>query len=54
MRRIYFAVLLLRDLVGYCVAHRTVWPLLLISVLFFLVGLIAVAAVCAPFIYTMY
>ena len=28
MRRLYYGWILIRDIVGYCLANRVVWPLL--------------------------
>ena len=53
-RRLYYALFLWRDLIGYCVANRVVWPLFVIATLAFLVALIGVAEVSAPYIYTLF
>jgi hypothetical protein len=54
MRRIYYSLLLLRDLVEYCFANRVVWPFVFIVALAFLVILIGAAEVAAPYIYTLF
>jgi hypothetical protein len=54
MRRIYYGWVLSRDVVGYCLANRVLWPLLFIFVLAFLVALIGAAEVSAPYIYTLF
>jgi hypothetical protein len=54
MRRIYYGWVLSRDVVGYCLANRVLWPLLFIFALAFLVVLIGAAEVSAPYIYTLF
>jgi hypothetical protein len=54
MRRLYYGWILIRDIVGYCVANRIVWPLLFIIALAFLITLIGAAEVSAPYIYTLF
>ena len=54
MRRLYYGCLLLRDIAGYCLAHRIIWPLLFILTLAFLVVLMGAAEVAAPYIYTLF
>ncbi|MDR3674176.1 MAG: hypothetical protein P4N24_01710 [Acidobacteriota bacterium] len=54
MRRLYYGWKLLRDIGGYCLANRVVWPLFLVIALAFLVVLIGAAEVAAPYIYTLF
>jgi hypothetical protein len=54
MRRIYYSLLLMRDIVEYCFANRVIWPFLFIMVLAFLVVLVGAAEVAAPYIYTLF
>ncbi len=54
MRRIYYAGVLVRDLAGYALANRVVWPLFLTLTLAFLVLLMGAAEVAAPYIYTLF
>ena len=44
----------MRDLAGYCLANRVVWPLFFTFALAFLVVLIGAAEVAAPYIYTLF
>jgi hypothetical protein len=54
MRRLYYGWVLIRDTVGYCLAHRVIWPLFFILALAFLVVLVGAAEVAAPYIYTLF
>jgi hypothetical protein len=54
VRRLYYAWIVTRDVVGYCLANRIVWPLFFIVALAFLVILIGAAEVAAPYIYTLF
>jgi hypothetical protein len=54
MRRLYYGWILIRDIFGYCVVHRTVWPLFFIAALALLVALIGTAEIAAPYIYTLF
>jgi len=54
MRRLYYGWVLMRDLAGYCLANRVIWPLFFIFALAFLVVLIGAAEVAAPYIYTLF
>lgn len=54
MRRLYYGWVLIRDIVGYCLAHRVIWPLFFILALAFLVVLMGAAEVVAPYIYTLF
>jgi len=54
MRRLYYGWILARDLVGFCIANRIVWPLFFIGALAFLVILIGVAEISAPYVYTLF
>ena len=54
MRRLYHGWILVRDIFGYCLANRVVWPLLLVIALAFLVVLVGAAEVAAPYIYTLF
>jgi hypothetical protein len=54
MRRLYYGWVLIRDMVGYGLANRVVWPLFLVVALAFLVVLIGAAEVAAPYIYTLF
>lgn len=54
MRRLYYGWILIRDLVGYCLANQVIWPLVFIAALAFLVILIGAAEVAAPYIYTLF
>jgi hypothetical protein len=54
MRRLYYGWILVRDVVGYCLANRVIWPLLFIASLAFLVILVGAAEVAAPYIYTLF
>jgi hypothetical protein len=54
MRRLYYGWILLRDIVGYCVVNRVIWPLFFMVALAFLVVLIGAAEVAAPYIYTLF
>jgi len=54
MRRLYYGGILIRDVVGYCLVNRVVWPLFLIMALTFLVVLVGVAEVAAPYVYTLF
>jgi len=54
MRRLYYGWILIRDLVGFCVVNRIIWPLFLIAAMAFLVTLIGVAEISAPYIYTLF
>jgi len=54
MRRIYYGLMLTREIVEYCFANRVVWPLFFMLALAFLVALIGAAEVSAPYIYTLF
>jgi hypothetical protein len=54
MRRFYYGWILIRDIGGYCLANRVIWPLLFIMALALLVVLIGAAEVAAPYIYTLF
>jgi len=54
MRRLYYGWVLIRDVVGYCLANRIIWPLLFIMALAFMVVLMGTAEVAAPYIYTLF
>jgi hypothetical protein len=54
MRRIYYTLALMRDIVEYCFVNRVVWPFAFIMALAFLVVLIGAAEVAAPYIYTLF
>jgi len=54
MRRLYYGWIIFRDVVGYCLVNRVVWPLFFIVALAFLVVLIGAAEVAAPYIYTLF
>ena len=54
MRRLYYTWVLIRDVLGYCVANRVIWPVFFIFALAFLVVLIGAAEVAAPYIYTLF
>jgi hypothetical protein len=54
MRRLYYGWVLMRDIFGYCLANRVIWPLFFIVALAFLVILIGAAEVAAPYIYTLF
>lgn len=54
MRRLHYGRILIRDLTGYCLANRVVWPLIFIFALAFLVVLIGAAEVAAPYIYSLF
>ncbi len=53
MRRLYYGWILTRDIVGYCLANRVVWPLFFIIALACLVVLNGAAVVAAPDIYSL-
>lgn len=54
MRRLYYAWILVRDIIGFCLANGVLWPLFLVFALAFLVILIGAAEVAAPYIYTLF
>lgn len=54
MRRLYYGWVLIRNIVGYCLANRVIWPLFFIGALAFLVVLIGAAEVAAPYIYSLF
>jgi hypothetical protein len=54
VRRLYYAWILIRDIVGCCLANRILWPLFFIFALAFLIILVGAAEVAAPYIYTLF
>jgi len=54
MRRLYYGWILIRDIVGCCIANRILWPLFFIIALAFVIILIGAAEVSAPYIYTLF
>jgi hypothetical protein len=54
MRRLYYGLILIREIVGYCIANRVMWPLFFILALASLVAVIGAAEVSAPYIYTLF
>ena len=54
LRRLYYGWILIRDIIGYCLANRVIWPLFFIMALAFVVLLIGAAEAAAPYIYTLF
>ena len=54
MRRLYYGWILVRDVVGYCLANRIIWPLVFIMALALVLILIGAAEISAPYIYTLF